>query len=164
MKYLTLLFVGLFVFVSAPVQAEEITMICYEGTEYRDIYKYVNPMIGRKKVLRRVDGEWKDWDKTGTSDFISRKLKIKDRGATLKYISENEYALEDESYQGFWDLKLKVGDKIKVHEEYVLDFEFPRTTYYRYFTNWEGSLRSLLGVIYKKDNCTKYNPSSSGKN
>jgi len=47
---------------STPVVAEEITMVCTWKDETRTL-KYVNPLIGPKKILQRFEGAWVSWDR-----------------------------------------------------------------------------------------------------
>jgi hypothetical protein len=164
MKYLALLFVGLFVFVSAPVQAEEITMICYYDGETK-IHKYVNPPIGFKKVLQRVEGEWLKWDRT-TSQTVSSELKITNRGAILEQSFKTKFIVD------IPENRVKKGDPTIRHERYVLDFEFLKRTVTMYLTKVDGTFfpnKKRNG--FSPDNpgkeewsCAKYDPSSSEKN
>jgi len=165
MKYLTLLFVGLFIFVSAPVQAEEITMICKYDGQTR-IHKYINPPIGFKKVLQRFDGEWIKWGSVPSEERISSKLKITDRGAILETVL---ILTADKDYP---DELLKMGDKFKHNYRYVLDFEFLRrsvTWYMTYLNDNPFPNKKLKGnspenPLQENWNCKKYNPSGSKKN
>lgn len=131
MKYLALLFVGLFVFVSAPVQAEEITMICkYDGQSR--IHKYVNPMFGSKKVLQRIDGEWVSWGRK-TPTTVSSKLKINNRGAVLEEVHKLPSPTNVLKYD------IKKGDKFLKHTRVILDFEFLKMRKITYGTRVDGS-------------------------
>ena len=102
--------------------AEEITMIC-TYTEYSKtftrILKYVNPIIRRKQIYTRVDGQWEEWcDKSDPEDHKPCELKISDRGAVMDAWHLNT-TIRDVPQYG-----LSKGDQIVQVTKYTLDFQF----------------------------------------
>jgi hypothetical protein len=130
MRYLAILLTPMVILFSTPVFAEEITMICHNDGQTRT-HRYVNPLLGFKKVLIRREGNWENW---GNSDgkHVPPKLRITDRGAVLETVTE-EVAAEPIPKYG-----LAKGDPVLTHRRYVLDFEFFERTVHWYHTYRSG--------------------------
>ena len=147
--------------VATPVAAEEITMICkYE--DHTRIHKYVDPLVGKKKVLQRFEGAWIPWGSGGKGKHRPPLLTITKRGAVLKTV----YKLTAE--QDYEDSNLKKGDEYLRHWRYVLDFEFFTRKVERYVTKMGGSplVKGKLELDPDKPkiqnwNCKKYEPNKT---
>ena len=147
--------------VATPVAAEEITMIC----KYEDktkIYKYVDPLIGKKKILQRVEGEWVAWTCHSEEHHRPPLLNITERGAVMKTVWK---FTADKDYKGS---KLKKGDEYLDHWRHVLDFEFFTRKTESYMTKMDGSpqVKGKLDLDPDKPkiqnwNCKKYEPNKN---
>lgn len=103
--------------ISNPAAAEELTMICRNKDDV-NIYKYSNPLLGRKQVLERIDGKWIPWGSTYAEPHEPKKLSIYDRGAVLTYVVKHTAKGANKP------IGLELGDPFLVKFRWTLDFQF----------------------------------------
>jgi hypothetical protein len=153
--------------VATPAAAETITMIC-KYKDYTRIFKYVDPLIGKKKVFGRVEGAWVEWGdewkepELGVTRYRPFLSTIKERGAVMR----TTYKITaDKDYPA---MNLKKGDIYLQHDRFVFDFEFLTKTTSTWLTKMDGSPQIKGKLMHDPDkphkekwNCKKYEPNKT---
>lgn len=147
--------------VASPVAAETITMICKYEDKTR-IHRYVDPVIGKRKILQRFEGAWVAWNRVDSDGYRPYQFTITERGAVMTTVYKST-ADKDFEYSN-----LKKGDEYLKHIRYVLDFEFFTRKVEGYMTKIDGSPQVKGMIDHDPDkpiienwNCKKYEPNKN---
>ena len=104
--------------------------ICPEIWSYEDltrIVKYVDPIIGPRQILYRIEGRWDEWGNNDDNKYLSVDVKVTERGGILT----------GKRRGNTWDIpsaKVIEGQKYLGHNRIMLDFDFVTIIQELYFT------------------------------
>ena len=135
---ITVLAFTLFFAVSAS-SAEEIEMICTTKTEGQlitEIFKYSNPLAGKKQVHLKKNGKWRDGCRKQhhKNHYKPCESTVYDRGAVIKYFVKTKQIVED------GQAKLSDGYTHNMEVKFLLDFDFLTFKVINQVKNKDGSL------------------------
>ncbi len=164
MRYLLIPLTLLVLIFATPTVAEEIIMICHRHGKTVKL-KYVNPIVGFRKVyIRREGGRWENWDDSDSTHHRPPKLTINDRGAIL------ETVMRENSDKDYPKYGLRKDDPFLIYERLVLDFEFLNRTVTWWKTHMDGFPLKIEEEGYDADKpaidhwqCEKHTPDNPKK-
>ena len=146
---------------ATPTAAEEIVMVCTfpdQGWDYT--LKYVDPLVGRKKVYSRSKKGWSDWLILSDS-WVVVEYEVGDR---ILFMEVYKYRKKRADSPGDG---LRKGDKFRYWSIVEADFEFLKFTEKFWFTKADGSppndcegiaCTSRKNPHINKYTCTKHDP------
>ena len=144
---------------ATPTAAEEIVMVCtFPDQDWDYTLKYVDPLVGRKKVYSRSKKGWSDWS-IRRDDWVDEEYEVGDRTLFMEAYKDRGMK-RDAPANG-----LRKGDKYRYWSIFEADFEFLKFTEKTWFTKVDGSplkdckvecSRQIARI--SKYTCTKHDP------